>query len=371
MGNERLRRKAEEQSKRINEAYDRIKDGNFKSSSQNSHRSYQSERVRTVYVEKEKPIYIKKSSGFSKAFAGLTATGMVISMTMCANRGEYHRQNSADFQYTISTLEAENSRFQHLLDQIGLDLPKSTETLKERIARWRLQIPREIYDQLQSFESHSQNVISAMDDILDDFKSASDDDAKQDALISAKSTIASFYPKDHPSVVALNACDEAQLKQWVRASKRHHENFIKTGIRKKAEALLEEARRKEAAAEHARQQEVARTMPSNREYYESVRAAALEEMRRREEAARLHPIPPSPEELAAQEIAYQQRQEAERAAAAEQARMQALARTAIPAAPSNFPTAEDMAFASRRVAEGMTWEQALRLARKNRTKTKQ
>ena len=40
-------------------------------------------------------------------------------------------------------------------------------------------------------------------------------------------------------------------------------------------------------------------------------------------------------------------------------------------APSNFPTAEDMAFASRRVADGMTWEQALRLARKNRTKTRQ
>ena len=88
MGNERLRRKAEEQTKRINEAYDRIQTGNFKSSSQNSYGSYQSERVRTVYVEKEKPIYIKKSSGFSKAFAGLTATGMAISMTMCANRDE-------------------------------------------------------------------------------------------------------------------------------------------------------------------------------------------------------------------------------------------------------------------------------------------
>ncbi len=33
MGNERLRRKAEEQTKRINEAYDRIQTGNFKSSS--------------------------------------------------------------------------------------------------------------------------------------------------------------------------------------------------------------------------------------------------------------------------------------------------------------------------------------------------
>lgn len=137
MGNERLRRKAEEQTKRINEAYDRIKDGNFKSSSQNSHRSYQSERVRTVYVEKEKPIYIKKSSGFSKAFAGLTATGMVISMTMCANRDEHHRQGYAKFQGTISRLEDKNYTLQRLLDETGLDLPKPTESLNERIARWR------------------------------------------------------------------------------------------------------------------------------------------------------------------------------------------------------------------------------------------
>ena len=121
MGNERIRRKAEEQSKRINEAYDRIKAGNFKSSSQNSHGYYQSERVRTVYVEKEKPVYIKKSSGFSKVFAGLTATGMVISMTMCANRDEYNREHNrqafVDFQYTISRLEDKNDHLQYLLDQ--------------------------------------------------------------------------------------------------------------------------------------------------------------------------------------------------------------------------------------------------------------
>ena len=124
------------------------------------------------------------------------------------------------------------------------DLPKSTETLKERIARWGLQIPPEIYDQLHQFEEYSINVISTMDDILDDLKSASDDDAKQDALISAKSTIASFYPKDDPAVIALDRFNAAQLKQWVRASKRHHENFIKTGIRKHTEALLNEWREK-------------------------------------------------------------------------------------------------------------------------------
>ena len=124
------------------------------------------------------------------------------------------------------------------------DLPKSTETLKEKIARWGLQIPPEIYDQLHQFEEYSINVISAMDDILDDLKSASDDDAKQDALISAKSIISNFYPKDDPAVIALDGFDEPQLKQWVRASKRHHENYIKTGIRKHAEALLNEWREK-------------------------------------------------------------------------------------------------------------------------------
>ena len=101
------------------------------------------------------------------------------------------------------------------------------------------QLPREKIEQLQNFESHSQNVISAMDDILDDFKSASDDDAKQDALISAKSTIASFYPKDDPAVIALDGLNDVQLKQWVRETKRYHQNFIKTGIQREAAFLSE------------------------------------------------------------------------------------------------------------------------------------
>ena len=113
------------------------------------------------------------------------------------------------------------------------------------------QLPREKLEQLQNFESHSQNVISAMDDILDDFKSASDDDAKQDALISAKSTIASFYPKDDPAVIALDGLNDVQLKQWVRETKRHHQNFIKTGIQREAAFLSEkEAYNRQAEKSH-------------------------------------------------------------------------------------------------------------------------
>ena len=198
MGNERLRRKAEEQTKRINEAYDRIQTGNFKSSSQNSHGSYQSERVRTVYVEKEKPIYIKKSSGFSKAFAGLTATGMVISMTMCANRSEHHRQNSAVFLGQISDMKSTNARLQHLLDQnvatrTNIVYPKLQHAMQvtQAISEW---IYRE-YDP----PKFSKNIINLMDGILDAFKSASGEDEKQSVLVAARIAITSIISREWAS----------------------------------------------------------------------------------------------------------------------------------------------------------------------------
>ena len=113
------------------------------------------------------------------------------------------------------------------------------------------QIPRENIEQLQNFEAHSQNVISTMDDILDDLKSASDDDAKQDALVSAKSTIASFYPKDDPVMIALDGLNEVEFKKWVRETKRHHQNFIKRGIQREAVFLSEkEAYNRQAEKSH-------------------------------------------------------------------------------------------------------------------------
>ena len=241
MGNERLRRKAEEQAKRINEAYDRIQTGNFKSS---SHGSYQGEWVRTVYVEKEKPVYIKKSSGFSKAFAGLTATGMVVSMTMCANRDEYNRQNSADFQYTISKLEAENSRFQHLLDQNVATRTNIVYPKLQRVIQATQAISEWIHHEYDP-PKYSKNTINLMDGILDAFKSASGEDEKQSVLVAARIAITSIVSREwasdnHPRYFEyIYSYNEAQLKQWVSMNKRYHENYLKT---------LEEARRKEADA---------------------------------------------------------------------------------------------------------------------------
>lgn len=266
MGNERLRRKAEEQAKRINEAYDRIQNGNFKSSSrpesesppyedfqQARRRAYEDHIRREEEAKarewKESPpkwekakVKQKKTSGWLKFWIILIFFKFLILPFLSPKNDEYDKQ--------MPPHDIIHPKPQH-------DLPKSTETLKERIARWGLQISPEIYDQLHQFEEHSNNVIAAMDDILDDFKSASTDDEKQAALVSARHTIASFYPKDHPTVVALDGYNEAQLKQWVRATKRHHENYLKTGIRNDVEALLEEARRKEADAYQALQEQAA------------------------------------------------------------------------------------------------------------------
>lgn len=314
MGNERLRRKAEEQTKRINEAYDRIQTGNFKSSSQNSHGSYQSERVRTVYVEKEKPVYIKKSSGFSKAFAGLAATGMVISMTMCANRDEHNRQANrqayADFQYTISKLETENSRFQHLLDQ---NVATRTNIVYPKLQRV-MQVTQAISERMNEYapQKFSQSIVSVMDDILDAFKSASGEDEKQSVLVAARIAITSIISREWAYFENIYSCNESQLKQWVRATKRDHENYLKTGLRKEADAyqaLQEQAAARQAAQAQAR--EVRYQASGPRRTKEQIQAHLD---RLREEAARLHPIPPTPEEFQLQQAAA-----AERAAAAEQA----------------------------------------------------
>ena len=409
MGNERLRRKAEEQAKRINEAYDRIQTGNFKSSSRPQSESppyedfqqtrrqayeYYTRREESKAREREEsPPKWEKEKVKQKKTSGWTVFFWVWICFMLL-RGLFGLSSNDEYDKGMPPHDIVHPKPQHAL-------PKSTETLKERIARWGLQIPPEIYDRLQKFEEHSINVISAMDDILDAFKSASDDDAKQDALVAARVTIASFIPSGETRYEALYSYNEVELKQWVRATKRHHENYLKTGIRKHAEALLEEyeknqtysnnvisamddilddfesassdddkqdalvsarhtiasffpnnseiieqldsqneaqlkhyARRtkqlhanylktgirKEAEALLNEQREKQRArvegaMPIlTKEEIEAALARAREEIRLEEEAARLHPIPPSPEELAAQELAYQQRQEAERAA---------------------------------------------------------
>ena len=440
MGNERLRRKAEEQSKRINEAYDRIQTGNFKSSNRpqsesppyedfrQAHRQAYEDYIRReeeakAREQKESPpkreeakVKQKKTSGWVKFWIILIFFKFLILPFLSPKNDEYDKE--------MPPHDIVHPKPQH-------DLPKSTETLKERIARWGLQIPPEIYDQPHQFEEHSNNVITAMDDILGDFKSASSDDDKQDALVTARATIATFFPKDHPSGVALEGYNEAQIKQWVRETKRLHTNYLKTGIRNDAESLLEEARRKEADAYQALQEQAAAERSAAAEQAQLQQAAAAEQARRQDlvqtgipdepsthpnweeykryEAAMLEkgwqPMsweqykelsrgwedylerlrlrdPAAFEEVRRWDEANHQRQveraaaaakqsQLQQAAAAEQSRMQAPAQTAIPAEPSNFPTAEDMAFASRRVVEGMTWEQALRMARKNRTETKQ
>ena len=138
-GNSRRQRRAEEKTKQINEAYEIVKayiqDGRRPKERplprQDSHESNQGERIRTVYVEKEKPIYIKKSSKFSKGVAWLATSGMVISMTMCANRDEHYKQAFVDFQSTISRLEYENAQLQKENGKLLADI----HNLKRQIER--------------------------------------------------------------------------------------------------------------------------------------------------------------------------------------------------------------------------------------------